>query len=284
MAPAINLNPTIPIPFYADSLRGKNAIKKFFAIPCAANYPIYVEAATAAVMRIAWNIISPDPKEVYHQVFGNSFYHDLKAGLTDGKVFKPLDESAVTRTVFNIADVVDVTLWRMFLFGSVVDGLVDFTSQVKTLTNCKHKNNPNFFQGTGYINAIGDDGRYYGDLFHGTTGDGQDRAGPASFITGNGRGGFAAGSCAFSTFFSEEIIPTETAVVPDDGTGANNVGQSNPDIPHGSKMGHTWLSINRTTEAQTVWEVQSAYTGGGSLPLGEAFRAGNNWYGYCQQT
>lgn len=268
------------VPFYRDEKRALGYIKDFFAIPCAIPAAVYIEASITGLWRIGYNIISPDPKEIYHELFGNSLYHDIKASAERTKVVAPRGESLITKGLFLVADVADVTLWYMFVFGSVVDGLHDFTSQIKRQGPCQTPHSPRFFSGQGYINAIGDDGNYYGDLFAGSRGDGTPVAGPAAFRIKQGQSGFAAGSCAFRAFGAGFPVPSTTAVICAQTGMIFNAGHSDPQAEGKQKIGHTWTRQKNMTSAILDYEVMSRYTGGVSLPLHEAFRDGDHWYGY----
>lgn len=267
------------VPFYRDSTRAWGAIKRLMIIPCAVPAEVYFEASVSALWRIAYNIASPDPKEIYHQLIGNSLYHDIKQGAQDTHIVSPVDQSRITRGLFLLADFVDVAAWYMFLFGSVVDGLVDFSSQVIKAGKCATPHSPHFFQGTGYINAIGDDGNFYGDLFSGTKGNGVPTVGGASFSAHNGQGGFCAGSCGFATFGGAQSVGSDTAVIETGSDTIVDIGEGGPDPDGNIRLGHAFFKMQNQKNATFHYTVKSRYTDGEPLPLHEAFRDGDRWYG-----
>ncbi len=272
------------VPFYKDANRALGAIKRVLSIPCAPTPTVYIEAAVSGIWRAASSIISPDPKEMYHQALGNSLYHDIKGTLEDAHLVEPRDGSPLTRGAFELADMVDVTLWRMFVFGSVVDGLVDFSTQLQFYAGCNNKHSPNFFSGGPYINAIADDGAYYADLFAGQLGSGVGAVGPAAFKLGGGYGGFAAASCAFTDFAGQIPAPADTAIMDVFSGQVYDMGSASLNDEGHQQAGHAFYKNQGSSGLPTILDSRSRYTGGTPLPLGEAFRDGQKWHGYSNQT
>jgi hypothetical protein len=191
-----------------------------------------------------------------------------------------LDESKLTRTLFKLADAIDIGAWYIFIAGSVTDGLVDFSSHVLRFNGCATPHSPAFHQGGPYINAIGDDGNFWGDDFAGNTGDGTPFAGPMAFSAFNGHGGFCAGSCMFATFGGGMRVPTSTATIRQRDGAIMDIGHSKENDDGKWNMGHTFYKIPRNMIIREDYEVMSS-CGQSGLPLHEAFRDGDNWYGFC---
>jgi hypothetical protein len=268
------------VPFYRDATRAWGAVNRILAITCAVPTAVYVDAAVKGAWHFAYNIISPDPKEIYHQLIGNSLYHDIKAGAEGTGVVPPRSESNITKGLFLIADTVDVALWYGFIFGSAVDGLVDFSTQLQKYSGCEEKRSPKFFQGGPYINAISDDGTYDACVFAGNLGDGRPIAQPATYTTRNNRFGFCAASMAFATFGGAQKVSSDATIIcENDGTQVD-LGTSAPELEGAQKLGHVFYKNRSETFQSFTYIVRARYSGGVPLPLGEAFRDGDRWYGY----
>lgn len=270
------------VPFYNDSTRAWNAINRLLVIPCAVPTTVYLEAAKDAVWQVAFSILSPDPKEVYHTLRGNSLSHDIKAGLEDAGIVPARGDNAATRASFAFADTIDVALWYMFLFSTATEGLVDFSSQVQRHAGCNALDKPNLFQGGPWVNAIGADGRYYADLFQRQNVPDL-QVGTAGFSLQKGQTGFAAASCKFCVFGGFPEVPTSTGVVQFDTGVVLDQGQSTTNSSGESTEGHTFYKTKNMAEEVYNAEVMSSYTGSDHLPLDEAFRSGDDWRGFAQQ-
>ena len=272
----------LPVPFYKEQARIYNAIKQIQVIPCAVPVAVYFEAAREGVWTMVQSVVSPDPKELYHQIVGESFYHTVKNSMVKGGLVEPVELSPQTRGLFLAADLVDVSLWYMFLFGSAVKGLIDFSTHVQRYSGCTPEQRLGFFQGGGYINAIGDDGRFYTNLFQDVNPPGI-TVSEGKVIIQPGKFGFTSATCKFETFGGATQVPTVTAVRNNANGLLLDQSASNPDSSGIANLAHTWAKVKNGTVNVVELQPVSAYTGGINLPLHEAFRSGDRWYCHLYQ-
>jgi hypothetical protein len=266
------------VPFYDDANRAWGAIKRVMALPCAIPTAVYVEAAVHGAWKAAFSIIEPDPKELYHNAFGQSFAHSVKNVVEEAHILPAREDSALTRFLFTGADIYDVSLWYLFLFSSVTSGLIDFGSQVQRHSGCNATVKAGQFTGGSYINAIGDDGSYYANLFL-SNDPGSIAISNCETRIGGRKTGFCAATCKFSDFDGLTDVPTATSVI-NTGTGAiMDTSASNVDSSGNANHSHVWYDLPHNGVNEQIFQPMSCVTGGMSLPLHEAFRSGDQWYG-----
>lgn len=267
------------IPFYHDSTRAWNSIKRLLVLPCSIPTAVYIESAIEGLWKAGLTVLEPDPKEVYHQALGQSLYHDAKQVIRDVGVFGTEETNIATRIAFDLADLVDVEAWYLFLFSAATEGLIDFSSQAIKNSGCQHIGDNRYATGGPYINAIGDDGALYGDDFQFISGSGGSSAGPLGYSIKANQSGTVAATCGFADF-NNIPVPSSTAVVNSGNAMIMDMGSNDPTVEDGSRVAHTWYKSKNTKGFTEDFEVMSSYNGGVPLPLGEAFRDGDKWHGY----
>lgn len=104
--------------------------------PCDDPPSLWVTTGVPALLKAFTTILTPDFKEGYHKLVGQSLYHDWKQSIKDAHEEESVIGDGFRNFVFGMADKVDMASWYMFLAGVAEDGLLDWTSQVYKMANC----------------------------------------------------------------------------------------------------------------------------------------------------
>lgn len=131
---------------------------KIMSIPCAIEPWVYAEASVAALGAIIYSIISPSPREVYHNVFGESVLCHIKTIIQDAHTPKTAGGQKARRFLFRLAEFADVGTWYYFLANALIDGAIIFESQIMNETACTPDGHANSGTGTLWFGAIMDNG------------------------------------------------------------------------------------------------------------------------------
>ena len=152
------------------------SLKRFLALPCTPSYWIYAEAAVPALMRAWASEESPDPKEFYHRASGRSLWGAYKDSLRsargvplsaserrgcsllsnpeDAVPLEPVEDGEFTRFLFEAGDWIDQTTWYIFLASIARKGLINWSTNVLTMANCKNPGYPGSGSGEFWFGAI----------------------------------------------------------------------------------------------------------------------------------
>jgi hypothetical protein len=133
-------------------------IKRIFANPCQVPVHVYVETGAISLMKAFFDILSPDPKELYHDIRGHSALCDFKSILKDIPGVPPEEESAATRFLFKSLEWYDLATWWLFLAGVAADGLADWTSQLIKLQKCSAPSSPHYGYGDAFFGGLPENG------------------------------------------------------------------------------------------------------------------------------
>lgn len=122
------------VPSKVDKIVGN--LEKIFFEPCSTPPTLWVTTGFPALLRAFITIIEPDPKEAYHELLGHSLYHDIKQSIREAHEEGSLVTDGFRNLVFGLADIVDMSVWYLFLASVGEDFLANWTSQVMRLANC----------------------------------------------------------------------------------------------------------------------------------------------------
>jgi hypothetical protein len=98
---------------------------------------VLVETGAIAAVEAAWSIISPDIKEGYHQIVGQSLVCTLKQEIRGARSFDSKFWNGAQRNLFKLAEVADLAVWRLFLASVFADGLADWMTMAETIQGCR---------------------------------------------------------------------------------------------------------------------------------------------------
>jgi hypothetical protein len=205
--------PGNPMPFVERLAYGLisdvGAILRFISLPCASDPMLYVEAAVPALLKAFWEIASPDPKEVYHKVWGQSFVCSLKQTMVEAREFAGQEPAFYERALFSIAEIVDMAIWYLFLADVGEDALINWGSQIIQLSGCfdhthKIKSGPMWLGGI--YDATGP------WAISCSVVDGSDIV-PMAVTIPPGRSGFVGGAFQYNTFANPFPQAVESRVI-----------------------------------------------------------------------
>ncbi len=136
-------------PLVMETQQLMGGIKRVMAVTCAIEPAIWVETLAEASLAAFWDVLEPDPKEVYHKVTGKSFVCDVTTTLEHGAKKLPTASKPATRFLFRGLAVYDLATWYFFLADVAFEGGIKWTSALYHQRQCPDPNNPN--HGSGVI-------------------------------------------------------------------------------------------------------------------------------------
>lgn len=252
-----------------DGERAAGAFTRYLKIPCAVPPAVYVEAAIPAIIHAITDIISPDPKEIYHKAFGNSLFHDVKKVIKSSQLVEQLSDNPVGRALWRLGGLADLATWQVFIFSAAIDGLIDYAGQLQTMAECKNPGSLFFWQGSNYIDAIGDDGQFYGVDFSWTGGGGGAKFAPAGFSVTKNQNGFCAATTSWVDF-GGAVVGASGAVIESEHAMVMDISSYSATAAIKDQKMHNWYQSGENALGRSTYEYMAATSDSG-LPLGEAF-------------
>jgi hypothetical protein len=246
------------------------SIKRIEALPCDLPMSIYVETAVEALLGMAWQFLTPDARELYHQGRGNSLVCDVKGSLSDMKFIPAASKSKATRFLFSSLEWFDRATWYGFIAAIVGEGLIEWSSQLHAYSSVCGLGSTRVGAGPFDFGAIPDNGTYQGLDFSAST--------PSVFapVWSSGAVAVPAGkkwaiacSAKFHDFgggpvaTSSRIINLTRNIVHDHHTNQIVDGELNG-------ANHVWFSTRNPGPGTDLVACQWSYSGP-ALPLHEAF-------------
>lgn len=261
--------------------RPAGAIKRLLEIPCAPTPMVYIEATAAAAIEMFISYVSPDYRELYTKGTGKSIFCDVEGTIhqvqraTGGKI------PQLERFLFKIAKKVDISTYWYFLASIIADGVIDWATIARKLSECGHTNDPNAGAGYAYIGAIPDDGSWGGQPFSFDPPSKYAPASPAGVTVPPGWAYILSASCSWRSSLGTGVPTLSRIVVKDviafDDGPTPMIGdvldhhQNTVDMYGTAHPNHVWTKGVNPANAIITYEAQWAYAGGMPLPYHEAF-------------
>lgn len=137
------LNKNLKAPHWFDYLAGEersiaNAITNILFAPCDTPPSLWVATALPAAIEAMWSILSPDPKEMYHMLAGQSLKHTLQEEIEAAHTEKSVFSEGALKKLFKVAEWADMTVWYAFLASVAESGMLNWTTQVSKLSGCQN--------------------------------------------------------------------------------------------------------------------------------------------------
>ncbi|HVT25264.1 MAG TPA: hypothetical protein VHD95_11605 [Rhizomicrobium sp.] len=150
------------LPFLQTATKVSVAVKRTLQLPCSDPAAVFVEYSLAVASGIVKGIISPDAKEVYHKLVGESLVHTISRGVEQTVEDVAPSLTKATRWLHKFAAGYDVATWWTFIIESGASGLLQANAAIYRMNKCTDKLSPYYGSGGWYVSAIPDDGRWQG--------------------------------------------------------------------------------------------------------------------------
>nr|CRY95955.1 hypothetical protein [uncultured prokaryote] len=122
--------------------RTAGAVIKLLFLPCAATPWMYVETGIEALLKVVLLYNEPDPKHIYHKLFGKTIVCELKSVNNAYDVIEPTNSQAGRRFLFKFLEGIDRAVWLIYLIDIASEGLVKWSSGLMRLAGCNHHDHP----------------------------------------------------------------------------------------------------------------------------------------------
>lgn len=246
-------------PMFKSIEKTQSNVKRILAIPCAPDYALYVELAAPALIKAFADVLSPDPKEVFHKVNGKSFACTIEAGVKDAVNYDPEQAGKFTRFLFNFPKFADLAVWYLFLADVAAEGIFNWSTMALRQGKCADPSNPHFGQGSLYAGSLYNDGAWLQSDFGFPVGSDFYPVSPGGVNVRPGRTyictqsiQFKVGNVGVAT--NHRIMCYGTDTILDQDTNDAGDGQS-------ERAGHVFVKGRNTTGEILIVEAQSQYVG-----------------------
>jgi len=267
-------------PLFEHLAKSAKIITRVLEMPCADPITVYLEAAEAIAGGIIWGYVTPDPKEVYHQVAGEPLVHSIREHFHDAFDATGGSFKATRRWIGKFLGATDRFVWWQFLAASAEQGLIEAQGTMRRLAKCDNFHDPNFGSGGPYIFAISDSGEWHNANIAITQPESKFYPVTSSFIEARpNHTAMIAVSAQFEDF-NAIPVPTSSKIWRHD-TGMDLDRDTNWEGGVSSGFTpHVWYKSRSAFSKPTIVEAQFAYFGGVPLPLHEAFPIADTVNGY----
>lgn len=194
-------------------------IQRILALPCNPSPSLWVATLSAAALQAAWDILSPDPKHIYHKLRGGSLLCDIKGGIEDTGLLPPEAENKAKRFFFRTTEWYDRLTWYVFLLDVADDALINWTSNVIKFACPDKYQSPFVGVGGAEFGGLDVDARWQTADFYAQEGSVYYPASPSSVDCKPGTPWVLAGHATWSKAHLDTKGKVETRVICED-TGA----------------------------------------------------------------
>lgn len=262
------------------------ALTRLMELPCMTPPGVFAEASAASLIDAFLMYASPDPREIYTKMFGQSIFCHIES--TAGSVFHlpSSPRSPYQRWLLPFARMADVSTYYYFLAGVAANGVIEFATLARKLTHCDDYNSQHSATGLTWVSAISDDGHYQGCDFDTGHAPPLGPFMPSNLVVDHNYTAYLAPSVTWESA-TGVTVPTAGHILwyPD------GVDPSDPDAPHVATLdanaNHVdsygnahptimFTKIKNKTGQLMILNAQWAYTGGVPLPYHEAFPSAGN--------
>lgn len=134
-----------------------NNIVRLLQLPCSTPPSLWVIFAVPSLVQAIWSYVSPGWKDIFRWSAGYGYQCQIKQGVTAAEQSTNSNIAKAKRAAFQAANYAEQANYWAMVFGVVVEGLIDWTSQVLKYTKCSSNVSP----------KVGSSNRPFGACFDG---------------------------------------------------------------------------------------------------------------------
>jgi len=226
-------------------------VKRILTIPCAIPWQVYAETAVPAALGMGYDVLSPDPKELYHRIAGHSALCEFKSVLKDVSWIPPESESKATRFFFQSLETFDKASWYLFLGDVAAEGLLNWTTQIIHQAACAANEKPGFAYGPFWFGAIHADGTWGGLDFQYLRADGSIDYAPAEVGCRAGGTCSITASAVFNLWIGPQVATSSRVIDVGSGSVLDHDTNGGVDEPP-SRSNHVWAKARAGSDTRTL--------------------------------